>query len=307
MIEAPAKVWQHGAMKHLIPALLALPLTALVACAAPEETAPPPAPEVTTVDLSSKFVWPRSYDYMPEGATLVYSATLDWRHDSGIAGAQAFWSRESDENGSGIFISEDARIFSDENLTKFDVIVLNSATGNVLNGDQQKALQRFVEAGGGLIAQHAAGDSSLAESWPWWETQFGTEFVSHPADPQFQTADVVTLATDHPVMDGIGAKFAHNDEWYSFTGPVGGDVVVLAGLDESTYSPLNKVYGVEDLRMGPEPTDHPIIWAKCPGNGKIVYSALGHKADAYDSEAHKKLLRNAMAWVRAKSDAGCPK
>lgn len=310
IIEARAKVWQQIGMKHFISALLVFPFFALGACTAPEETtaaASTPVSTSATSSTQSTFQWPRSYDYMPEGATLVFSATRDWRHDSGIAGAQAFWSRESDTNGSGIFISEDARVFSDENLVKFDVVVLNSATGPVLNADQQDALQRFVEVGGGLIAQHGAGDSSLAAVWPWWDAQFGTTFVSHPADPQFQTADVVTLVTDHPVMAGIGAKFSHNDEWYSFTGPVSGDVVVLAGLDESTYSPVNKVYGVEDLRMGPEPKDHPIIWAKCPGSGKFVYSALGHKADSYDSDAHKTILRNAMKWVREAGDQGCPK
>lgn len=259
-----------------------------------------------TVASEPEFQWPRSYDYMPENATLVFSATTDWRHNSGIAGASAFWSRESDENGSGIFITEDAGVFTDENLEKFSVIVMNSATGDVLTRDQQIAIERFVENGGGLIAQHAMGDSSLAGFWPWWEDQLGTEFVSHPADPQFQTADVVVLAEGHPVVEGLGAKFSHNDEWYTFTGPISGDVVVLAGLDESTYSPLNKVYGVEDLRMGPKPEDHPIIWAKCPGNGKIVYSALGHKAESYDSDPHRKLLQNAMAWVRKDGSEGCP-
>ena len=243
---------------------------------------------------------------MPEGATLVFSATLEWRHDSGIAGAQGFWAREADANGSGIYITEDPRVFSAENLKKFDVIVMNSASGNVLSSAQQTAIQTFVENGGGLIAQHAMGDSSLAEFWPWWETQLGTEFVSHPADPQFQAADVVALAPTHPVMEGLTPKFSHVDEWYTFTGPVQGEVIVLAGLDESTYSPVNKVYGVEDLRMGSEPEDHPIIWAKCPGQGKLVYSALGHKADSYDSEPHKRLLRNAMAWVRSDGNKGCP-
>jgi len=262
------------------------------------------AADETVADTT--FEWPRSYDYMPEGATLVFSATKDWRHDSGIAGAAAFWSRESDENGTGIFITENAGVFTDANLEKFAVIVMNSATGDILTSDQQSAIERFVEGGGGLIAQHAMGDSSLAATWPWWETQLGTEFVSHPADPQFQLADVVTLAPTHPVMDGIGEKFSHMDEWYTFTGPVAGDVIVLAGLDESTYSPLNKVYGVEDLRMGPEPEDHPIIWAKCPGQGKMVYSALGHKTDAYDNAAHRKILQNAMVWVRTEGTAGCP-
>ena len=289
-------------MKHLT---LCLSAALLAACA--------PAPEASTEgdaavveSASSDFAWPRSYEYMPEGATLVFSATRDWRHDSGIAGASAFWSREADTNGSGIFITEDARVFSGKNLEKFDVIVMNSATGDVLTKDQQAAIEAFVQNGGGLIAQHAMGDSSLAGYWPWWEAQLGTEFVSHPADPQFQTADVVSLAQSHPVMAGLGERFSHTDEWYTFTGPVSGDVVVLAGLDESTYSPVNKVYGVEDLRMGPEPEDHPIIWAKCPGQGKIVYSALGHKTDSYYSEPHQTLLKNAMAWVRSDDNAGCP-
>lgn len=290
-------------MKYLT---LLLSAALICACAPAAETSEPATePEAATSDKSA-FAWPRSYDYMPEGATLVFSATRDWRHDSGIAGAQAFWSREADTNGSGIFITEDARVFSAKNLEKFGVIVMNSATGDVLSAEQQAAIESFVEGGGGLIAQHAMGDSSLAELWPWWETQLGTEFVSHPADPQFQTADVVVLAENHPVMAGLGPKFSHKDEWYTFTGPVSGEVVVLAGLDESTYSPVNKVYGVEDLRMGPEPEDHPIIWAKCPGQGKVFYSALGHKTDSYDSEPHQLLLKNAMAWVRSEDRAGCP-
>lgn len=265
----------------------------------------PTEPSVVTAAYAVPFTKPRSFDYMSENAILVFSATRDWRHDSGIAGAAAFWARITDEAERGLFITEHPGVFTDETLSKFNVIVMNSATGDVLSASQQAAIERFVEGGGGLIAQHAMGDSSLAKIWPWWETQLGTEFISHPADPQFQMADVVTLARGHPVMAGLGAKFEHSDEWYSFTGPVAGEVVVLAGLDESTYSPFNKVYGVEDLRMGPNPSDHPIIWAKCPGEGRIVYSALGHKADSYDSAPHRLLLTNALAWVSA-DETGCP-
>lgn len=273
------------------------------ACSSPEGK----IDKTSKSDQPATFKWPLSYEYMPKEASLIFSATSGWRHDSGIAGAQAFWATESDTNGSGLFITEDANVFSNSNLEKFSVIIMNSVTGDVLSKEQQYAIENFVHTGGGLIALHAMGDSSLAAHWPWWETQFGTQFISHPADPQFQRADVVTLAADHPVMEDIGTKFSHVDEWYSFTGPVKGEAIILAGLDESTYSPFNKVYGVEDLRMGPVPSDHPIIWAKCAGNGKVVYSALGHKAEAYDSEAHATLLRNAMTWVRAKDDYGCPK
>lgn len=255
--------------------------------------------------------WPRSYDHLADNSVLVFSATGDWRHDSGIAGAAAFWARESDSNGTGIFTTENPAVFSKPNLEKFSVIVLNSMTGDVLSAAQKSALAEFVEGGGGLIIHHGGGDGSSGEDWPWYKDLIGTVFVSHPMDPQLQEASVVTLAPDHPVMAGLEDEFSQMDEWYSFDGPVTGKVTVLAGLDESSYSPVNNVYGeISDLRMGPEASDHPIIWAKCPGSGRMVYSALGHNIASFDNEAHQELLRNAMAWVRKESDTGgefCPK
>ena len=294
-------------MRYALP--LALLLTACAAAETPPETTPaePVVEAVATTDdvspVTASFAFPRSYEYMPDNGILVFSTTRDWRHDSGIAGASAFWSRHSDETGRGLFITEDPRVF-DQDLSKFGVIVLNSPTGDILSPSQQAAIEGFVTEGGGLIGQHAAGDSSLAKTWPWWEAQLGTEFISHPFDPQFQTADVVAL-TEHPVMDGLGPRFNMSDEWYTFTQVPDGEVVLLAGLDESTYSPVNKVYGQEDLRMGPNPEDHPVVWARCPGEGRLVYSALGHKADAYDDPNHQRLLLNALAWVQA-DGPGCP-
>lgn len=279
----------------------------LIGCAADSvkpHSSSSPVVQVLNAEMGHKFEWPRSYEYMPEGAVLVFSATGDWRHDSGVAGASAFWARLTDETGTGFFMTEHAGVFTEENLAKFNTIIFNSVTGDVLNATQQRTIETFVENGGGLIAQHGAGDSTLAKTWPWWAEQFGTEFISHPADPQFQTADVVTLASEHPVMRGVGDKFSHSDEWYTFSGPVRGDVIVLAGLDEKTYAPVNNVYGPSDLRMGPNPSDHPIIWAKCPGQGRMIYSGLGHKADSYDTDMHRLILTNALAWVQQDVAAG---
>ena len=260
---------------------------------------------------ADEMVWPRSYQYLTENSVLVFSGTRDWRHDSGIAGATAFWAREADENGTGIFTTENPAVFSKSNLDKFSIVVLNSMTGDVLNPAQKMALERFVQDGGGLIIHHGGGDGSSGETWPWYKDLIGTVFISHPMDPQIQTASVVTLAPDHPVMAGLENSFSQADEWYSFDGSVQGKATILAGLDETTYSPVNNIYGdVSDLRMGPEPSNHPIIWAKCPGKGRMVYSALGHNMASFDTQAHQTLLRNAMAWVRKDSNPegqSCPK
>lgn len=260
----------------------------------------------------SEFKWPRSFDYLGENSILVFSGTQDWRHDSGIAAASNFWATETDQSGVGFFTTEHPEIFDPQYLSKFSVIVLNNMTGlGLLNENQKTAIENFVKNGGGLILQHGSGDGSIGENWPWYRDLVGTVFIGHPADPQFQNARVVTLVTDHPVMSGIGEDFYHTEEWYSFDGPVSGKVTVLAGLDENTYSPRNDVYGdVSDLRMGPEPSDHPIIWAKCPSEGRMVYSALGHHVESYETDAHLTLLRNAMAWVRKETDAAgeaCPR
>lgn len=264
--------------------------------------------ESANVDNGLTFKWPRSYEYLSDNAVLVFSGTTNWRHDSGIAGASALWANRSDMSGIGLFTSEHPDIFAEEKLKKFSVIVLNNVTGaDLFNEAQKQALQNYVEAGGGLILQHGSLDGSVGEAWPWFAEMVGTKFISHPMAPQLQDALVVTLAPEHPVMNDLGDGFMHKDEWYTFDGPVAGDVTVLAGLDESTYSPVNTVYGdVSDLRMGPAPSDHPIIWAKClgaeAGTGRIVFSALGHQSTAYGNEAHTLMLRNAMAWVRGETD-----
>jgi type 1 glutamine amidotransferase len=287
----------------------------LMACgeSAPTDDGAANKPVVTELQAvktaeGSLFKWPRSYEYMAPNAVLVFSGTTNWRHDSGIAGGLGFWTGEADRDGTGIFTTEHPGVFTAENLEKFSVIVLNSMTGSdVLNADQKAAVEKFVASGGGLILHHGSGDGSAAEDWPWFADLLGTKFISHPMAPQLQEARVVTLAPEHPVMEGLSEGFLHVDEWYTFDGPVKGKVTVLSGLDESSYSPVNTVYGdVSDLRMGPEPSDHPIIWAKClgdtAGTGRVVYSALGHTVTSYTNPSHQKVLRQAMAWVRKDTD-----
>jgi type 1 glutamine amidotransferase len=43
--------------------------------------------------------------------------------------------------------------------------------------------------------------------------------------------------------------------------------------------------------------DHPVIWSRCIGEGRSLYTALGHKAEAYDNAQYTVLLENAIAWA----------
>ena len=61
----------------------------------------------------------------------------------------------------------------------------------------------------------------------------------------------------------------------------------------------------EDLRMGSQPADHPMIWAVCRDGYRGVYSALGHSHETYRDPVYRQLLTNAFEWVTNNGDEGC--
>lgn len=247
-------------------------------------------------------------EHMPEPAMLIYSETRGWRHEEGIAGGNLAMMEIAQDKGLGYFTTQHAEIFNAETLSRFDIIVFNSATGDSLTADQKAAFESWLADDGSVILIHGSIDASQKD-WTFYQDELvGPHFISHPMAPQFQTADVVVLNTGHPVMAGLPDRFEATDEWYSFDGVPDGRFVTLAGLDETTYSPLNTVYGVEDLRMGNQPEDHPIIWVRClPDGGRVVASALGHTVASFAATEHRQLLSNAVDWTRqaGADDIGC--
>jgi len=52
--------------------------------------------------------------------------------------------------------------------------------------------------------------------------------------------------------------------------------------------------GSAKLSMG---ADHPVIWSHCLGQGRVLYSALGHTAQSYSEEPFRRLMSNSLAWA----------
>lgn len=281
---------------HSARIILSLLLVFLGACATQSGQLAPQAD-------NDGFSFPRSFE--PRSA-LIFSATGDWRHELGIAGADLFLIRVLDEQEIAAFTSEDPRVFTPERLAQFDLVVFNNVSALALDASQKRAFEDWLEAGGGWIGLHSAGDSSHT-NWDWYNRELlgGCRFIGHPADPQFQTARVVRLSADHAVAQPA-PTFEMEDEWYSFDCPGARPQgwTALYGLDEISYSPWNRVYGdVEDLRMGPAPVDHPIIWTACVGErGRAVYSALGHRDNVYAHGVYRAILKESINWVRRAED-----
>ena len=297
-------VWETAGMTRF-----SLPFAALLAaCSASEaqvESVPETGTTVADVESDAQGPLPVPTEFMPEPAMLIYSDTRGWRHEEGIAGGNLALIELAAEAGLGYYTTQHSEVFNPDTLARFDVIVMNSATGDSLSPAEKAAFEAWLANDGALVLVHGSLDASQ-KAWGFYQDELvGTAFISHPFDPQFQDADVVALSPDHPVMEELPARFSANDEWYTFDRVPDARFTILAGLDESTYSPRNDVYGVADLRMGPEPSDHPIVWSRClPEGGRVVASALGHTAESFEAEEHRRLLANAIAWTRKAGEDG---
>src|SRR5690554_1811396 len=108
---------------------------------------------------------------------LVFSKTAGFRHDNiekGAATLQAL----GDAHGFVAEYSEDASLFTDENLQRYAAVVFLSTTGTILDEGQKEAFMRYIQSGKGFVGIHAAADTEY--EWPWYGKLIGGYFMSHP-------------------------------------------------------------------------------------------------------------------------------
>lgn len=232
------------------------------------------------------------------GAVLVLSKTNGFRDPDQIVAAKAALAHIARSLGRDLFETENAAVMNARDLAHFSVVVLNSTSGAIFNEDQRSAFKSWIERGGGVVLLHGAGGDPHYD-WSWYpDTLIGAQFIGHTGRPkQFQTATIQVTEPGHPIMRGLPKRWSRTDEWYSFDRvPTGQGTRILATLDEASYDPFP-----ERVRMG---ALHPIIWTRCIGQGRMVFSALGHKAETYAEPLHRRLIGNAIRWA-ARRDERC--
>jgi uncharacterized protein len=234
-------------------------------------------------------------------AILVFSKTNAFRHVEAIPAANTMFNELAQKKGWGFFATENGATFAPEILSRFDAVVFNNVTGDVLTPEQRAAFKSFLEQGGGFVGVHGAG-GELAYDWHWYvEDVIGAQFIGHPIAPQVQRATVRLDQRTDPISSALPAQWQRTDEWYSFDKTVRKPgYTVLATLDESTY-PSKEMYG-RDIAMG---KDHPIAWWHCIGRGRVFYSAMGHLAESYAEPVYRQMLSSALSWASRQAGNGC--
>ena len=213
---------------------------------------------------------------------LVFSKTAGYRHSSIEAGKTMFLTSSEAANYPAD-TTENAEVFTTQNLQKYAAVVFLNTTGDVLNETQQAAFKGFIQHGGGYIGIHAATDTEY--DWPWYNQLAGAYFDSHPK-PQtatFHVKDKQFIATEF-----LPDSMVQKEEIYNFKSVQPG-LHYLISVDESTYE------------GGKMKDFHPISWYHHFDGGKAFYIEWGHFAETFSSKTFQKMIYRALDWATAKN------
>jgi uncharacterized protein len=212
-----------------------------------------------SVIISSSYTFPKK-----QKKILVFSKTAGYRHASSIEAGKKFIIELGSKNKFGVDTTENADVFTPENLNKYAAVVFLCTTGNVLNDQQQQAFQQFIRKGGGYVGLHSAADTEY--DWAWFGELNGAYFKSHPR-PQEAVFNIVNennIATAH-----LPKVWKRSDELYNFKW-IGTDLNILITIDENSYT------------GGANGEDHPMAWYHEFDGGRGFYTALGHDNKSWE-------------------------
>ncbi|MFD4620836.1 ThuA domain-containing protein [Streptomyces sp. NPDC058475] len=206
---------------------------------------------------------------------LVHTRTTGYRHDSipdAVAAVRTLGDFEVDA-------TEDPAAL-EAGLEAYAAVVFLSTSGEVLTARGRERLAAYVEGGGGFVGVHAAACTEY--DWPYYGELLGARFDRHP---EYQPGSAVVEDRGHPATRHLPPVWEFTDEWYDFRSSPRGSVRVLVSADESSY---------QGGGMG---EDHPLVWCREQGAGRVFYTALGHASQAYEDPDFRAHLLGVITWA----------
>ena len=219
---------------------------------------------------------------------LIVTTTNGWHHESLHSGVIALKEMAS-RNFFDAVLFEDPGSFNDKFLQQFQVVIFLNTTGDILNPEQQKVFEKFIQSGKGFVGIHSASDTEY--DWEWYTRLVGRMFHIHPV---VQTAKLQVVDSSFPGLQGFKDGKLWTEEWYEFSEAKTNELHNILAVDESTYNPKVQWGAKKGEGMGKL---HPISWYQNFDGGRSFYTALGHLPTNFSNEAFLNHLYAGILWA----------
>ncbi|MGQ1784278.1 MULTISPECIES: ThuA domain-containing protein [unclassified Saccharicrinis] len=178
-----------------------------------------------------------------------------------------------------------------EKLYAYDVLVFLNANVDSFDSIQIQALKSFINNDGGFVGIHAC--SYRKKNKPWFDGLIGGVFSNHP---KLQTAIVKVEEKDFPAVMHLSNKWLWSDEWYNFRN-LKDDIRVVLSVDENSY---NFTAGYDNISLKGMGANHPISWYHHYDGGRVFYTSLGHKPEAFKNDLFLNHIFGGIYWALGK-------
>jgi len=202
--------------------------------------------------------------------------------------------------------SKDGSKFSPEYLAQFDAVIFYTSGDLCTTGTDgqpgmtpagKQALIDYVRSGKGFIATHSASDTfhtdncgggqpcryeNHGEQADPYVRLLGGEFIIHGAQ---QVATNTVIDPAFPGFASVGPSFAFLEEWYSMKDFVP-DIHVLTVIDAPHMT--GTMY---------ERPAYPNTWARREGQGRVWFTAMGHREDVWTNAVFQSVLVGGVKWA----------
>lgn len=172
-------------------------------------------------------------------------------------------------------VSDDASVFTEENLKQYSLLIFTSTNNDVFDTDDQRlAFRHFIEAGGGFVGIHSVVGTE--RNWTWFKMMLGGTFVWHA---KFQKYQIRVIDPAHPSVEGLPKVWEKEDECYFQKEMYPGIRTVMA-QDLSSLNEADKEKIV--AHAGPYSALYPAVWYQPFDGGMVWITALGHDKKDYE-------------------------
>lgn len=196
----------------------------------------------------------------------------------------------SEKHGFKVDVSDDAGVFTDENLKQYDALVFSNTNNGVFDTDAQKvAFMRYIQAGGNFVGLHSA--SGTERQWRWFKDLLGGTFFWHEPGQKFT---VNVLDKTNPSLAHLPEKWEREKDEFYFIKELGVNLHVLAVNDHTTIEKP----GAKALdTFG---TVFPSVWWHEYDGGRAFYTSLGHEKGDYLKDDLQKHILGAIEFTIGK-------